>query len=426
MARRNPPAKWVLPEVINPDTTRCFIINVPNERFHVAAFRGALLDLAAGYKWQDDPDHKAKDVALVWRGVIDNMEDCGVTDFDVRQNEEEPCKLDKSTDGGETWTQFANLQLCPPRLRPGTNGGIEWWDGTGWVPLPDQGDERQDGAYDPPWPTPPEGETGNCLAAENIVAVLSTTLEQTRASLEAGAIALIISTTITGILSAFIPPAVFATIANSIALALVEGGIALLDECIDSDNMDQLKCAINCHAEADGSITAGEFNDIYNELDLTVSNVLVRSIYQYFMDSMGPVGLSRMGASAGITSGSCDDCQCGVSTIRFYRPNPFTLMEERTIHVGDVVTVPYYDSQGHHGVNIQWHVGDCNSFDITTLTSWSGVPGYDNWSYTYCDESGDHGGGSYLSPVNELSNGTFWSNQGDTVFEITITEIVNG
>jgi len=424
MPNRTPPAKWTLPEVVAPDTTRCFVIRVPNDALHVAAFRGALLNLASARQWQDDPDHKAREVALVWQSTIDNMEDCGVGDFDVRQSDA-PCILEKSDDGGVTWVEWANLQLCPPRLRTGPDG-IEWWDGTGWQPLPDQGDERQDGTYDPPWPDPPEGETGNCLAAENIVAVLSTTLEQTRASLEAGAIALIVSTTITGILSAFIAPAVFAAVANAMALALVEGGISLLDECIDTDNMDALKCAINCHAESDGSITASEFTDIYDELNLTVSNVLVRSIYQYFMDSMGPVGLSRMGRAGDITSGSCDDCQCGVSTIRFYRPNPFTLMEERVIHVGDVVAEPYYDSQGHHGVNIRWQVGCCNLFDIITLTSWSGLPGYDNWSYTYCDESGDHGGGSYLSPVNELSNGTFWSNQGDTVFEITITEIVNG
>jgi len=76
MARRNPPAKWTLPSVVDPPTTRCFVINVPNEPLHIAAFRGALLNLAAAYKWQDDPTHKAREVALVWRRIVDAVTDC--------------------------------------------------------------------------------------------------------------------------------------------------------------------------------------------------------------------------------------------------------------------------------------------------------------------------------------------------------------
>lgn len=73
MTRRNPPAKWVLPTIVNPDTSLCVTIHVPNEPAYKAAFWGALLDLAAGYKWQDDPAHTAKDVAAVWQGIIDDL-----------------------------------------------------------------------------------------------------------------------------------------------------------------------------------------------------------------------------------------------------------------------------------------------------------------------------------------------------------------
>jgi len=76
VSRRNPPAKWVLPAVVDPPTSTCWKINVPDDRFHKAAFWGALLDLASAYKWQDDPAHTAKDVALVWRDVIENMVKC--------------------------------------------------------------------------------------------------------------------------------------------------------------------------------------------------------------------------------------------------------------------------------------------------------------------------------------------------------------
>jgi hypothetical protein len=74
--RRNPPAKWVLPTVIDPPGRRCFIIEVPDELYHMAAFRGALLNLASAYKWQDDPAHTAREVANVWREIVDNVKTC--------------------------------------------------------------------------------------------------------------------------------------------------------------------------------------------------------------------------------------------------------------------------------------------------------------------------------------------------------------
>lgn len=77
MSRRNPPAKWTLPAIINPPTRKCFTILVPNEAYHIAAFRGALLDLASATNWADDPDHLAKDVADVWKDVVVNVVACG-------------------------------------------------------------------------------------------------------------------------------------------------------------------------------------------------------------------------------------------------------------------------------------------------------------------------------------------------------------
>lgn len=83
--RRNEPAKWTLPAVINPEGRRCVMIEIPDERFHIAAFRGAMLHLAEAYKWADDPDHTAREVALVWRGIIDAMEwGCGVPEDECR------------------------------------------------------------------------------------------------------------------------------------------------------------------------------------------------------------------------------------------------------------------------------------------------------------------------------------------------------
>jgi len=76
MTRRFPRAKWVLPEVVNPPERLCFQIEVPKERMHIAAFRGALLNLASAVNWQDDPDHTAKDVANVWKKIVAEVQAC--------------------------------------------------------------------------------------------------------------------------------------------------------------------------------------------------------------------------------------------------------------------------------------------------------------------------------------------------------------
>jgi len=75
MTRRNPPAKWVLPSVVDPPRS-CVMIEVPNDIQHRAAFLGAILNLASAYKWQDDQAHTARDVALVWRDIYDNIKFC--------------------------------------------------------------------------------------------------------------------------------------------------------------------------------------------------------------------------------------------------------------------------------------------------------------------------------------------------------------
>lgn len=81
MSKRNPRAKWVLPEVINPPKRICFQIQVPDEKYHIAAFLGALYNLTSAIFWADDVDHTAKQVAAVWQDIFDNLSRQCVTEF---------------------------------------------------------------------------------------------------------------------------------------------------------------------------------------------------------------------------------------------------------------------------------------------------------------------------------------------------------
>lgn len=110
MTRRNPPAKWVLPEVVNPSSHICYTVPVPNDRQHIAAFLGALQSLGSAYKWQDDTDHTAKDVAQVWRNIIDNLQGCEM--FDIRINPVNSCEVQKTFNGGANWEFAFSIREC--------------------------------------------------------------------------------------------------------------------------------------------------------------------------------------------------------------------------------------------------------------------------------------------------------------------------
>lgn len=107
--RRNPPARYQLPLVVNPASHKCFVIQVPNDIYHLAAFRGQLEALASAYAWGNDEAHTALSVASVWRNVIDNMESC-MPAPQFRQNTN--CTLQVSFDGGFTWDTVFNAYNC--------------------------------------------------------------------------------------------------------------------------------------------------------------------------------------------------------------------------------------------------------------------------------------------------------------------------
>jgi hypothetical protein len=82
MTRKNPPAQWVLPDVVNPPDSICITVPVPNDRKHIGAFYGALFNLTSARFWQDDLAHTAREVALVWRAIFDELVP-GACDFNV-------------------------------------------------------------------------------------------------------------------------------------------------------------------------------------------------------------------------------------------------------------------------------------------------------------------------------------------------------
>jgi len=182
MSKRYPKAKWVLPDVIDPPERLCFQIEVPNDKQHIAAFRGALLNLASAINWQDDPDHTAKDVAKVWDEIYQKVTACAVTkqtpEITLEDDMSDQIRLDPDNNCilqirccGE-WVTLIDVSKCVPSGiaqptdgTPPAAGDCKTWqvalDGNGKWLLPDavnEGDtiiiELADGAWNdgtPQW-----------------------------------------------------------------------------------------------------------------------------------------------------------------------------------------------------------------------------------------------------------------------------------
>lgn len=371
MGVKNPKAKFPLPDEINPPGLRCFQVLIPDEPHYVAAFRGAMLAYASPISWADDPEHKAKQVGEVLAPLIATMETCEENMLDVRQKPTAPCILEKRV-GGEDWETFANLQLCPPKMR--INGGkLQWWNGDSWETAPDQGDERFDGEATPPWPVPPPGQSGNCLAGANIAAVLETQVLQWIDILTAGTVVLTIITVITAVLTAIaIPPAT--PIIVLFVDALVAVGDQGLQEAFTSAVYDKLKCIIDCRAAADGSISGDAYDNIVADVDLQTGNAW--PLIKVWLSFFGPVGLTRI-AKSGILTANCSDCDCEPCHFTLERLGNGTVTEDGTCDYDCHAT----NNDGTYRLGIHRTDGLC--FKVQGLAIRAGGYNYNAW--TDCD-----------------------------------------
>lgn len=115
-----------LPAVVNPPGHRYVCVPIPDDQNHILAFLGQLDMLAYWWTWQRDAAKTGKEVARVWREIVetvryqlDNGIECDMQ-FDIRVTEE--CLLQKSEDGGETWQTIADLSECAQDGEPGQDG----------------------------------------------------------------------------------------------------------------------------------------------------------------------------------------------------------------------------------------------------------------------------------------------------------------
>jgi len=102
------------------------MISVPDDEQHIAAFRGVIGKLGTWQIWADDVFHSGKQLAAIWRAVVDNirecpdplsvgfggqLEDCGMR---LRISPDNSCIIQCFDECAQTWGDWFDVTKCAP------------------------------------------------------------------------------------------------------------------------------------------------------------------------------------------------------------------------------------------------------------------------------------------------------------------------
>lgn len=255
---------------------------------------------------------------LGYGGALRKLVICGLNlecpdmPFDVRQNEDDPCELDKSTDDGETWEAWANLRLCAPVLvNIGGIVGVQLPDGT--IVGTTTGDPTYDGREHAPPPAEREGSStdNKCIASANAVNTLLA-LHATVARLISVPDALTIAAALAGLLISLL----FIPIAIGIIVTIIAGGAMVIFASLtygdfDSDVQHELQCILDCNASDTGGVVTFSFSAVKAAVGDNIAPLNIWAAIDKYLDIIGESGLNLAGATTAITEADCTDCGCG-------------------------------------------------------------------------------------------------------------------
>lgn len=298
-SKRQRLAGYRLPAVIDVEETTCISFNIPNDREYIAAARGAIYELLNWVHWEKSyvpGDTRASQAAALMRKVILPSFQVGgcPMPFDVRQNEENPCILEKTEDG-ENWDEFANLRKCKPKIRILPDGTVEVWDEVNgeWDEAEDQTPDPRD--EEPPAPEFPPGGDDQCIASVAVEAGIKAILAQVfGATFVFGAIATVVAGLTAGLAALFTaafvgPLAAGITAAAGSIMATIGQNFGDLLLAYD---WNSFRCFINERMPSDGILTESAYDTIGTDLDSKADQV--SQVINVVWDLIGFNGAKRM------------------------------------------------------------------------------------------------------------------------------------
>jgi len=342
--------------------------------------------------------------------------------MDVRQNEENPCILEKSTNGGATWTPWADLSLCMPTLVRNPNTGRYDWttDGITFYHFPEGAwvdNAPETPVFGLPRPRVEAEEEVLCAAAASAAYIMRHTyagigenlLESIAASdfERASSIGFYLTTveTLTGLAI----PAIPLTIA--VFAGLFATGTGFHDNPLDDDDEERLKCILVSHATNTAGSVTFDWQAVWNDIDLDDPK---QDHVRLMMSVLGADFLNYAGAAADAGA----DCECleecqyvehftgGLKATTYKDPdgpspyvNPWTGGEWSSSEGGTYRTTAHEDAYNRQQFCFYIDLeADCEISDIKARFK-NGEAGYHNWNIYVAMEAA---GGSH-SDLN-------WSN----------------
>jgi len=276
---------WALPETINPENEICVTLNIPDEPRYIAAFWGALYELTYWNNWQRDPDHKGAQVAAVWKSI---------------------------------WLYYSGIQgdcdamcCCPEPLKrvlpdgtvqTSTDGGLTWQN----TP---SADPRETSILFPPLPGE-DGATKACKAAENIVGMFQSNVEQFIDDLGVLTSIAAVAAAVTSVIVIVLSGGTLLPAVTALAAALTRAGASGIAAAFTSEVWERLNCNIYCVMGEDGRLEQADLTAIKAKVNEDESGVAAE-ILNHLIDNYGIVGMNNLATLQGEGTGeTCTECEC--------------------------------------------------------------------------------------------------------------------
>lgn len=236
--------------------------------------------------------------------------------FDVRQNPDLPCKLEKSLDNGETWTEFADLQKCIPRMRrnPGTGAWELSGDGLTWFAVED-GPWTEGYGEPPPTPAPrPRTESTDisqrCAAAANAENVIHSTFNGTSDYISVtNNTPTDVALGVGGILGALLfVPGPWWLFLVPVIVALIAAAVVFNRSDYDGEVAERLRCILYCNSTGDNGTITFDFEAVKADVNAEIG--LPWPALSYVLDMIGADGLNVAGGTTAVSDPGCDCPDC--------------------------------------------------------------------------------------------------------------------
>jgi hypothetical protein len=160
----------------------------------------------------------------------------------------------------------------------------------------------------PTQPLPDAGGAGySCIIATGCVEYMRAQEELLIELLDGGADLLEMIAAITALIELLVPGAIVAAAIVGFVAALLELNSTIIDDTMDDDFYDDLKCLIFNHLDNNQEVTQAEFDDVLSAIT-DVFDGLQESIAWNMINYLGPAGMTNAATMWQVEEADCDDC----------------------------------------------------------------------------------------------------------------------